>query len=220
MLNLNVNFHGVGRQTRAVEADEGAYWMSTVRFLEVLDDIAGLTDRPTITFDDGNESDVEVALPALLERGLQAKFFLLSDRIDTPGFLSRSAVAELAGQGMDIGSHGAAHLDWRSLSRPELIADVSGARLILEDVVQQPVVQVACPFGWYNRTVLSTLRDEAVQRVYTSDVGASRPNAWLQRRYTLTTESGKGTIGRFAEDSSRPVKQCGRAVKRLRRRLR
>ena len=46
-----------------------------------------------ISFDDGNASDLEIGLPALLERGLTATFFVLAGRLGRPGSLDADEVA-------------------------------------------------------------------------------------------------------------------------------
>ena len=69
-------------------------WVTRERFLSLLDAVTG-RDDVRITFDDGNASDVEQALPALRERGLTATFFVVAGRLGTPRFLDRHGVAEL-----------------------------------------------------------------------------------------------------------------------------
>ena len=71
----NITFHGVGPQPRVIEAGEDRVWVSSTRFAEILDTLAQYDDV-AIMFDDGNASDVREALPALLDRGLQATFFV------------------------------------------------------------------------------------------------------------------------------------------------
>ena len=56
-----------------------------------------------ITFDDGDVSNVEVALPMLRERGFHAEFYVTSDFIGQPGMLPADGVRELAAHGMGIG---------------------------------------------------------------------------------------------------------------------
>jgi hypothetical protein len=64
---LNVCFHGIGSPRRELEPGEDEYWISVSAFHQILDAIAGRKDI-RLSFDDGNISDVEVGLPALLER--------------------------------------------------------------------------------------------------------------------------------------------------------
>ena len=99
---VNVCFHGIGTPQRVLEPGEDSYWISRDTFLGVLDRVVD-RDHVRLSFDDGNASDVEFALPALLERGLTATFFVVAGRLDQPGSLSRDDVRRLHDAGMTIG---------------------------------------------------------------------------------------------------------------------
>ena len=62
----------------------------------------------------------------------------------------------------------------------------------------QPVRQVACPFGSYDRRVLSAIRHHGFSRVYTVDGGPARSDAWLQSRYTIRADDTPADIERRA----------------------
>ena len=181
---LTLNWHGIGTPQRPFDPGEEATWVSTDHFQQVLD---VLVDRPDvrITFDDGNASDVEIALPRLVERGLTAQFFVLAGLLGRPGRLDADGVRELARSGMAIGSHGWAHRDWRELRPDEVATELAEAPRLLADLVARPVTEVAIPFGSYDRRVLSRLRTAGVARAYTSDGGRARPDQWLQARNSL-----------------------------------
>src|SRR5690349_7096366 len=100
---VNVCFHGIGTPQRELEPGEAPYWVSEAAFHEVLDEIAGWP-RIRISFDDGNASDLDLALPALVERGLTADFFVLAGRLESEGSLDVDAVRELCRAGMTIGT--------------------------------------------------------------------------------------------------------------------
>src|SRR2546423_12978074 len=70
-----LNFHGVGSPVQELVPGEEDVWLSRGALNAVLDDVAARPDV-RITFDDGNLSDLTIALPALLARGLTASFFL------------------------------------------------------------------------------------------------------------------------------------------------
>jgi len=137
-----------------------------------------------ITIDDSNASDFTYALPALLDHGLTATFFVVAERIDSPGALSSTALQELASSGMRIGTHGLAHRPWRDLRDHGLEAEMRAARIIAE-IAGAPVREAACPFGSYDRRVLGALRRHGLRRVYTVDRGRAPYGAWLQPRYTV-----------------------------------
>ncbi|MFC4908599.1 polysaccharide deacetylase family protein [Actinomadura gamaensis] len=216
---INLTVHGIGSRTgRTLEPDEGATWVDVERFEQVLDAVAGRPDV-RLTFDDGNASDLDTALPRLLERGLTAEFHVLAGRLGEPGRLTADGVRELAKSGMTIGSHGWAHRDWRRLTAAQVTEEHVHAHRVLEDITGEPVTRVAVPFGSYDRHVLRRLRRAAVARVYTSDGGPARPDAWLQPRTSLRHDLDDAWIARVLAPSA-PALRLRRTAARLVKRTR
>ena len=213
----NVNFHGVGEPPRSLTPGEAMVWIPLDRFLATLDALAGRADV-RISFDDGNRSDVELALPALAERGMTATFFVLAGRLDDPGHLGAEDVRRLIDAGMTIGSHGLHHRNWRRCDDDELTTELAESRRLLEAITRTPVAQVAVPFGSYDRRVLGHARRAGrYDRVFTSDGGPASARAWLQPR---TSVSNDGTAaGQPAPDPHR-LAAAQRHVKRLVKRWR
>ena len=116
---LNFCFHGIGTPGRTLEPDEDLYWLEPEQFEEFLE-VIDKYPFVRITFDDGNASDVEYALPALRKHNLIAAFFIISGRLDQPGSLTRAQVQSLVQAGMTVGSHGRNHVPWRSIDDQEL----------------------------------------------------------------------------------------------------
>lgn len=181
---LNICFHGIGTPYRQLDLGEDVYWTNTSQFLEILDEIA-MWPSVRISFDDANESDALIALPALLDRGLTAQFFLVAGRLGTPTFLSADHVREMAGEGMGIGTHGMSHRPWLGMTAPARTAELVEARRLLEDLIGGPVTEAACPMGRYDRRLLAELRRLGYQRVFTSDRVAARRDGWLQPRFSV-----------------------------------
>jgi peptidoglycan/xylan/chitin deacetylase (PgdA/CDA1 family) len=181
---VNVTVHGVGAVSRELDPGEDATWVTVEQFELLLDTVVGRLDV-RITFDDGNASDLEIALPRLLERGLTAEFFLLAGRLGEPGRIDATGVRDLVGAGMAIGSHGWAHRDWRRIEARAAREEIHDARRVLTELAGLPVSSVAIPFGSYDRHVLRRLRQAKVARAYTSDGGRARPDSWLQARNSL-----------------------------------
>lgn len=198
---FNLCFHGIGTPRRALELDEELYWVGVGQFEEML---AVVRRHPFIrvTFDDGNASDIEHALPALRRHGLTATFFVCAGRLDRAGSLSSAGVRELVRSGMTIGSHGLAHRPWRMVDDEDLRAEMNASRIIAH-VSRAPVREAACPFGSYDRRVLGALRRHGFSRVYTVDEGHARPNAWLQTRYAVRSSDSPADIERLACASRR-----------------
>ena len=159
-------------------------WLTHDDFLRVLDAIPR-DGRVRITFDDGNASDFEYALPALLDRGLRAAFFVLVGRVGDVGAIGAADLDELLRSGMEVGCHGMWHRSWRKMSELVAYEEIFEAKSRLEQIINMPVIKAACPFGAYDRYSLSLLRRAGFQVVYTSDRGVARPGQWLQPRNTI-----------------------------------
>lgn len=181
---INLTFHGIGRPERPLGRGEGDVWVSEARFLSLLD-VAASRDDVRITFDDGNASDIEIALPALRERELSATFFVVADRLGEPGFIDVGGVRKLAAWGMGIGCHGMRHRPWRGLDDCALHEELVQAKARLEMTLERPVTVAACPFGSYDRRVLRALRQSGYCYVYTSDRGTARPESFVQPRNSV-----------------------------------
>jgi peptidoglycan/xylan/chitin deacetylase (PgdA/CDA1 family) len=192
---LNLCFHGIGVPGRDLEPGEENYWVEPAQFEEFLDVVARFPSV-RISFDDGNSSDAELALPALQQRNLTATFFILSGRLGQSGSLTAADVRGLVQANMTVGSHGARHRPWRSLSARELHAELAGAQRVIAAAAGQPVDEVACPFGSYDRRVLSAIRRCGFSRVYTVDGLPASSNSWLQSRYSVRATDTPAEIER------------------------
>lgn len=181
---MNVLFHGIGTPGRELDPGEDGYWIDKTTFLDILDDLAAMP-HVQLSFDDGNTSDLTIVLPALLERGLTATFFVLAGRLDTPGCIDADGVRELGRHGMAIGIHGMHHRRWRRLDLRTSHEELVEAQQQLADVTRTAVSQAACPFGQYDRRALRELNRLGYTKVFTSDRRPARPGAWLQPRFSV-----------------------------------
>jgi peptidoglycan/xylan/chitin deacetylase (PgdA/CDA1 family) len=216
---LNICFHGIGPPQRDLEEGENQYWVDTDRYLRLMDEIA-TWPSVRISFDDANVSDARIGLPALVERGLRAQFFLLAGRLGAPGSLSTDDVRELMRAGMAVGTHGMWHRPWPGMDPATRAEELIEARLRLEEVVSSAVTDAACPFGRYDRQLLGHLRRLGYQRVYTSDRRQARLGNWLQPRFSVRRDDSPESLRTAVLGSpglaSRARQNIGGMVKRLR----
>jgi peptidoglycan/xylan/chitin deacetylase (PgdA/CDA1 family) len=181
---VNICFHGIGTPGRELEPGEAPYWVSADFFAQLLDHVAA-DPRVGLSFDDGNASDVDIALPALRARGLRAAFFPVAARIGRPGSVDDAGVRALIDEGMTVGSHGMHHRAWRGLEPADLDEELVAAREIISRAIGAEVSAAACPLGSYDRQVLKRLRTLGYAQVFTSDRASVLPGAWLQPRYSV-----------------------------------
>ncbi len=215
---LIITFHGLGEPPHQISDSERRVWVPLEWFEAIID--APLPPGVGLAFDDGNASDVQLALPALIERGMVARFFPLTGRIGAPGYLDAGDLITLRDAGMKIGSQGVNHRAWRTFGDEELLDELKSSRQMLADVLGRNVTEAACPFGSYDRRVLRALRSAGYERAFNSDGGASRAGAWPSPRTTITRELPlKYWLGLATQGPSRrpaPLLQSKRLIKRLR----
>ncbi|MDN5795496.1 MAG: polysaccharide deacetylase family protein [Intrasporangium sp.] len=216
---VNICFHGIGAPRRPLEPGEDQYWISAGLYEQILDEVAGRTDV-RISFDDGNSSDVDIALPGLSRRGMTATFFALAGRLDAAGSLSSDDVRRLRDHGMTIGTHGLDHRSWRRMDVATRHRELVEARECLEDVLGVAVEEAALPMGQYDRTVLHSLKELRYRAVHTSDRRPARAGSWIQPRYSIrrgdTVESVRTTVLRPPGSLERLKREAVGVAKRLR----
>jgi peptidoglycan/xylan/chitin deacetylase (PgdA/CDA1 family) len=197
-MHVNICFHGIGVPGRELESGEDQYWIPEAVFEEILDYAA---HRPAVrlTFDDGNASDVALALPALRARGLHAEFFPVAGRLGEPGSVDGAGLRELVGHDMTVGTHGMRHVCWRGLDEGDLDDELVAAREIITREIRRPVHTAACPFGSYDRHALRRLRALGYRRVLTSDRRHARSSSWLQARYSVRMGEDVSTVRSIVE---------------------
>ncbi|GIJ79370.1 Polysaccharide deacetylase [Micromonospora phaseoli] len=213
---INILFHGIGTPRREMEPGEERYWVSVDRFHELLDEVVAWP-QARLSFDDGNASDLDVGLPALLDRQVSATFFIIAGRLGSSGSVDADGVRELRRHGMPVGSHGMWHRPWRRLTAEQATEEFHTARDRLAELTGAPVDQAACPLGRYDRAVLARLKAAGYRRVFTSDRRPARAGAWLQPRYSVRAEDtaeglrdivfGQGLLGRARSHAAGLVKR-------------
>lgn len=184
---FTVCFHGIGTPAHEREPGEAGYWVGRDQLHAILDWVAEVPGV-ALSFDDGNRSDLDVALPALSERALVASFFPVVARLGDPWSLSPRGLEELVASGMDVGAHGLTHLPWAGLRGPAARAEIVEPRHVLEDLLGRRVDRVAAPLGRYDRHTLALLRASGCAEVNVSDLRPARPGAWVQPRFSVRAD--------------------------------
>jgi peptidoglycan/xylan/chitin deacetylase (PgdA/CDA1 family) len=123
---------------------ENGYGTTRLRDLDSPDDSRR---RTVITFDDGDISNLQVALPALLERRMVAEFFVTADFVGRPGRLAPQDLRTLADAGMSVQAHGCSHRYLDDLSLAEVEEELSLSKYRLESILDEPVTALALPGG-------------------------------------------------------------------------
>ncbi len=154
-----------------------------------------------LTFDDGNASDHEFALPALLRRGWPALTFVVPAWIGTPGYLSRSELLALRRGGFYVGAHGFDHTWLATLDDEGVRRQLREARRFLAEVNGSSPLAVSLPGGSGGVRAVRLAREEGFQLVGTSTPRLARPASGLAPfpRLAVRRGDGPGVIRALAE---------------------
>ena len=192
-MKICLMLHGLGPPP-GISEDEARYWLPAEKFAYILELVRRTHNPVHITIDDGNDSDMRIALPALRDAGLFASFFIPSDRIGQAGYVSEADIRELHAAGMGIGSHGCAHITWTEVPDEIIAQDVTRSIGRLSSILGERVETVAVPFGECDLRVLRVLRALGIRRVYTSFRGPCPEGAWLVRRECITADMPEASL--------------------------
>jgi peptidoglycan/xylan/chitin deacetylase (PgdA/CDA1 family) len=127
-----------------------------------------------ITFDDGSETDLLSAAPALHEAHFGATFYITLGFVDQRGYLSVSQLRELSNQpGFEIGCHSITHRYLTDVDESRLHTEIGVAKDELEQIIGRPVEHFSCPGGRWNHRVAEVARQVGYRSVATSRISAN-----------------------------------------------
>lgn len=170
-----------GVNTNSIDAEDLPYAVSTENFVAQLDrlknkSIGLLTNNAmpdvVITFDDGHVSNYDIAMPLLMERGLSAYLFVTGNFVGQRAhFCSAEQLAEMARNGIEIGSHGMTHRFFDDLADDEAERELRQSKQQLSDQCGQQVQSISYPGGRYNQRTLEITRRCGYSQLFGSSIG-------------------------------------------------
>ena len=147
-----------------------------------------LPEKPIIlSFDDGYEDNWRVVLPMLEERGMKAVFYMVTNSIGQPGYLTWDNLFDMERRGMEIGSHTANHLPLTTLSPEKQREELRLSKLMLEWKGMKTIYSFSYPNGSYNAGVVAMLAEEEYLTAVTGEAGLNtlETNPYLLRRVNI-----------------------------------
>ena len=168
-------------------ADAAVYKLETAQFAAHLKAIAAARrERPVVaadllrgrggseawlmTFDDGGASAHTHIADMLEERGWRGHFFITTDYIGTPAFLTVNQIRELRARGHVIGSHSCSHPVRMSHCSPaEMLREWRESLKVLSDILGEPVDTASVPGGFYSRQVALAAAEAGYKLLFTSE---------------------------------------------------
>ncbi|NOT40047.1 MAG: polysaccharide deacetylase family protein [Alphaproteobacteria bacterium] len=122
------------------------------------------------TFDDGTADHLRAA-EVLADHGLRGVFFLVVNRLGTPGYLRRTDAARLIDLDQIVGSHTVTHPQLPEVTDTALNEELSCSRDVLQELCGRSVDWFAPPGGLYDARTLPAARRTGYRFVRTMDWG-------------------------------------------------
>src|SRR5947208_12873249 len=85
-------------------------------------------------------------------------FFITTDFVERPGYLSWDEIGEMADAGMEIAAHSSNHADFTLIGPNELKRQLVEPKAILEEHLGRKIRFMAYPSGKYNAAVMAATR--------------------------------------------------------------
>ena len=182
-----------------------------------------VTDRPTVhdlrsdgrgevpvllTFDDGGASAYTEIADRLEAHGWRGHFFVATDYIGHPAFLSSVQIASLRRRGHVIGSHSCSHpLMMARCSWPQLLREWAESVRMLEDVIGEPITVASVPGGSVSKQVVEAAANAGIRTLFTSRPamrGDEVAGCTVLGRFTLRSNSSPASAARLASGQLGP----------------
>lgn len=113
-----------------------------------------------ITFDDGLLDVYEIAYPFLKERNIPFTIFVITDFLDTPGYITKDHLKKMASDSLvTIGSHGVTHKNINSLSPSEQKYELNHSKEYIEEIIGKPVNSFAFSHGQYDKSSVKLMKN-------------------------------------------------------------
>ena len=147
-----------------------------------------------LTFDDGNASDYDIALPLLQKYNVKATFFIVTSWVGKPGYLNWEQIKYLDLAGMQIGSHSINHKNMTKILKPERIHELVSSRILIEDHIGKTAKAFSFPLGICNATTIKEVFESGYELCCTSQHGIFSPGKRTIPRNSINGSMSKNKI--------------------------
>ena len=156
-------FSGAGADRYKLERKEFARHLEAIRG-------AAASREVCLTFDDGGASAFAPVAGMLEQYGWRGHFFVTTDWIGRPGFLSADQIRELDRRGHTIGSHSCSHpTRMARISWEQMLREWQASTERLREIVGHTVEVASVPGGYYSRRVAEAAAQAGIRTLFTSE---------------------------------------------------
>lgn len=207
-ISLNTTPYTLENEIQALIAAK--YTFITMNELaDVLDGKTNLPPNPIVmTFDDGYRDFATDAYPILKKYNTKATEYVISGFLNRPNHMLVSQVQQIANEGLvEIGAHTVDHAWLKGLSLKNASTEIFQSRIMLEELINKPVLSFAYPFGAFDDQSISLTKDSGFRTAVSTlpGVEASQANRFFLYRLRPGGRQGQYFITWLKAQTTTPL---------------
>lgn len=158
-----------------------------------------LPDKPImITFDDGYLDNYTNAYPIMKKYGFTATIFIVTNLVDNdPRFITWDQVREMQKNGIVFGSHTVNHKSLTSLTKEQIMDELTQSRDEITRQLGKPPKYFAYPTGTYNSGIEDMVRAVGYKAAFTIQYGQVGADSDLYALERIPIFKGQKTFRSF-----------------------
>jgi len=137
-----------------------------------------------LTFDDGWLGNYLYAYPILKEYEFKATFFIATELIGEPFYMTWEHLKQMQTSGMSIQSHTVTHRPLANMEEREILFELLESKKTIEERLDKEVRHLSLPHGSQNSRIWSLAKEVGYKSICTSNVGfqtCKSNGPWLKR---------------------------------------
>lgn len=154
-------------------------------FISQIKDIEKINKPIIITFDDGYKNIYEVVYPIIKKYNIKINVFSITSWINNDPYLTENMIKEMfESKLVKFYSHGLAHQDLTTLSKEQIIDDLTQSKKKIQNIINQDVIAYAYASGKCNEMILDIIR-KYYEYAFITNKEISNKNSYTLNRINI-----------------------------------
>ena len=197
-ISLNTTPNTLEQEVKTL-SEAGFTFMTNGELADVLYGKSKLPPKPILlTFDDGYRDFYTDAYPILKKYHTKATQYVIAGFLNRSNHLTTTQLQEIASDGLvEIGAHTVHHIWLKGKSLKDVSSEVFQSKLILQKIINKPVLSFAYPFGAFDEQAVQVVKDAGFTTATSTIPGIDQKQEY---RYFLYRLRPGGRVGQSLID--------------------